>query len=101
MAAFVGLLAAFVVTGWRAVRRTAGTVGWQRGVALGFLAYSVALVVASGTVPMTIMTSAEQKSPSDMKTRALLRSDTLPMMNLDKPYAIATPDNAIPRSVFE
>jgi len=42
-------------------------------------------LVASGTVPITIMTSAEHNRPSDMKIRALLRSDTLPMMNLDKP----------------
>ena len=42
-------------------------------------------LVANGTVPMKIMIKAEQVSPTVMKARALLRSDTLPMMNLDNP----------------
>ena len=46
---------------------------------------TVTELVANGTVPIRIMISAEQNSPSDMKTLALLRSETLPMMNLDRP----------------
>lgn len=58
-------------------------------------------LVAIGIVPMKIMTSAEHESPSAMNTRALLRPETLPMMNLDKTYAMETPDSANPRSAFE
>jgi hypothetical protein len=42
-------------------------------------------LVATGTVPMKIMTAAEHASPNAMKTRALLRSDTLPITNFDSP----------------
>jgi hypothetical protein len=42
-------------------------------------------LVATGAVPMKIMTAAEHVSPSAIKTRALLRSETLPMTNFDKP----------------
>lgn len=35
-----------------------------------------------GSTPMKIMMSAEAINPSGMKTRALLRSETVPMTNL-------------------
>jgi O-antigen ligase len=45
--AYVLLLAALVVTGWRALRRSPHR-GFRRGVAVGFLAYAVAFAVVSG-----------------------------------------------------
>ncbi len=42
-------------------------------------------LVATGIVPMMIIVNAEHASPRDMNTRALLRSETLPMKNLERP----------------
>ena len=41
--------------------------------------------VPSGETPMKIITRALQARPRAMKIRALLRSETLPMKNFDRP----------------
>jgi hypothetical protein len=43
------------------------------------------VAVAAGACPMMIIVAALSASPSAMKVRALLRSDTLPMKNFEKP----------------
>ena len=58
---------------------------WNQPLASSNINMTPTLPVAAGTSPMMIITSALMVKPTVMKVRALLRSDTLPMMNFESP----------------
>lgn len=89
-APFDGPIEHAVIGALRAQRRTVGTAESLTGGLVAEMLTRVpgaseAELVAIGIVPMKIMTMDEQNRPSAMNTRALLRSETLPMMNFDRP----------------
>src|SRR5699024_106624 len=57
--------------------------------------------VKYGMSPIAKLIMAERTKPSVIKIRALLRSETVPITNLLKPYAIEIADNANPSSPRE
>lgn len=59
------------------------------------------LEVAHGTKPMNSITAAARIRPAGRNTRGFERSDTDPIMNFEKPYAMEIPDSANPRSPRE
>jgi hypothetical protein len=58
----------------------------------------VTLEVAQGAKPKRSITKADSTKPIGRKYREFERSETRPMRNLDRPYAMATADRAVPSS---